>query len=62
VIGRAAQGLIVATGHFRNGVLQAPVTADSVVALIAGEEPTHDLDPFSPLRFASQPAVAEAIR
>jgi glycine oxidase len=62
VIGRAAQGLIVATGHFRNGVLQAPVTAYSVVALIAGEEPTHDLDPFSPLRFASQPAVAEAIR
>jgi glycine oxidase len=62
LIGLAAEGLIVATGHFRNGVLQAPVTADSVVALIAGEEPTHDLDPFSPLRFASQPAVAEAIR
>ncbi|MGH2984828.1 MAG: glycine oxidase ThiO [Solirubrobacterales bacterium] len=62
LIGLGAAGLIVATGHFRNGVLQAPVTADSVVALLEGKEPPHDLDPFSPLRFASEPAVAEAVR
>ena len=62
LIGLAAEGLIVATGHFRNGVLQAPVTADSVVALLDGKEPPHDLDPFSPLRFAAEPAVAEALR
>jgi glycine oxidase len=62
LIGPAAEGLIVATGHFRNGVLQAPVTADSVASLLEGEEPPHDLGPFSPLRFASEPAVAEAVR
>jgi glycine oxidase len=62
LIGRAAEGLIAATGHFRNGILQAPVTADSVAALLEGQEPPHDLDPFSPLRFSSEPAVAEAVR
>jgi glycine oxidase len=48
-------GLLVATGHFRNGVLQAPVTAESVAALLAGAEPPLDLDPFSPGRFAGRP-------
>ena len=62
LIGFAAEGLIAATGHFRNGVLQAPVTADSVAALLQGRRPPHDLDPFSPARFASEPAVAEALR
>ena len=59
----AADGLIVATGHFRNGVLQAPVTADSVAALLAGGRPPVDLSPFSPLRFAersSRPEVGVA--
>jgi glycine oxidase len=62
LIGLAAEGLIIATGHFRNGVLQAPVTADSVAALLDGKAPPHDLGPFSPLRFAAEPAVAEALR
>jgi glycine oxidase len=51
-----AEGLLVATGHFRNGVLQATVTADCVAALIAGESAPIDLDPFSPQRFAHRPA------
>ena len=62
LIGLAAEGLIAATGHFRNGILQAPVTADSVAALLGGQKPPHDLDPFSPLRFSSKPVVAEAVR
>jgi glycine oxidase len=62
LIGPAAEGLIAATGHFRNGILQAPVTADSVAALLEGQEPPHDLDPFSPLRFISNAAVTEAVR
>jgi glycine oxidase len=53
------EGLLVATGHFRNGVLQAPVTAESVAALLAGEKPPVDLAPFSPLRFADRPARPE---
>jgi glycine oxidase len=50
-------GLLVATGHFRNGVLQAPVTADCIAALLAGEPPPVDLTAFSPERFAARPAV-----
>jgi glycine oxidase len=50
------EGLLIATGHFRNGVLQAPVTADSIAALLAGDAPPVDLDPFSPRRFARRSA------
>ncbi len=52
----AVEGLLIATGHFRNGVLQAPLTADCIAALLAGEEPPIDLTPFSPQRFAGHPA------
>jgi glycine oxidase len=52
----AAEGLLIATGHFRNGVLQAPLTADCVAALLAGDETPIDLTPYSPLRFAGAPA------
>jgi glycine oxidase len=51
-----AEGLLIATGHFRNGVLQAPVTADSIAALLAGERAPVDLEPFSPRRFARRSA------
>ena len=52
VIGPGAlDGLVVATGHYRNGILLAPVTADSVVALLAGEEPPSAAVPMGPGRF-----------
>ena len=52
VIGHEASGrAILATGHYRNGILLAPVTADAVAALLAGESPAVDLAPFSPARF-----------
>lgn len=53
-IGRAGmEGLIVATGHFRNGILLAPVTAELVSELLAGKSPSVPLEPFDPLRKAS---------
>jgi glycine oxidase len=52
----ATDGLVVATGHFRNGVLQSALTADCVAALLAGDQPPIDLAPFSPQRFAGSPA------
>jgi glycine oxidase len=58
-----ADGLLIATGHFRNGVLQAPLTADCIAALLGDEDPPVDLRPFSPQRFAgrsSQTAVEVA--
>jgi glycine oxidase len=56
----ATEGLLVATGHFRNGVLQAPLTADCTAALLRGEEPPIDLAPFAPERFAGSPAERPA--
>jgi glycine oxidase len=43
-------GLIVATGHYRNGILLAPITAEIVADLLAGQPPVVDLAPFDPLR------------
>ena len=57
----ATEGLLVATGHFRNGVLQAPLTAECVAALLGGEPPPIDLTPFSPLRFAGERAEAAEV-
>jgi glycine oxidase len=45
-------GLIVAAGHFRNGVLLSAVTADAVVALLAGGQPHQAWTPFYPGRLA----------
>jgi glycine oxidase len=39
-------GLIWATGHWRNGVLLAPVTADAVGSMLTGETLPKGSDPF----------------
>lgn len=52
LIGAAGiDGLIQATGHFRNGILLTPVTADGVAALIAVGRLPDVLAPFIPDRF-----------
>jgi glycine oxidase len=53
-------GLLLATGHYRGGVLLAPVTADALVALVHGREVPAAVRPLAPRRFASVggPAVA----
>ena len=55
LLGRLPGGVIVATGHFRNGVLLAPISAQVVAALVEGTEPPVDLAPFDPLRYAASP-------
>ena len=45
------EGLLVAAGHYRNGILLAPVTADAIAALLAGEKPPPEIAPFDPQRF-----------
>ncbi len=53
-IGRTAvPGLLVATGHYRNGILLAPVTADAIAALLAGGDSDAVVAPFGPQRFNS---------
>jgi glycine oxidase len=41
------RGLVLATGHFRNGILLAPITAEIVRALVQGEPPPMDLSAFA---------------
>jgi glycine oxidase len=55
LIGRLDDRVVVATGHHRNGILLAPVTARLVVAELAGEPEEHA---FSPHRFAASGAAA----
>lgn len=52
IVGRAGDGLIVATGHFRNGILLSAATADAVTALLAGTDPAPQWAPFTPGRFS----------
>jgi glycine oxidase len=47
-----------ATGHYRNGILLAPVTARSMARAILGDSPEIALDAFSPTRF-TYPASAK---
>jgi glycine oxidase len=50
----AVDGLLWATGHYRNGILLAPLTAEIVVALLKGEQPAAELlAACDPGRFAA---------
>lgn len=44
--------VFVATGHFRNGILLAPVTAQIMVELIQNRPAPLDISAFSPARFS----------
>jgi glycine oxidase len=53
----SVEGLIYATGHYRNGILLAPVTAQAISELIVKGESHVNLEPFSVARFANRQAV-----
>lgn len=46
VIARHDSGLVIATGHFRNGILLGPITADLVADLVSGRDPDPGLPRF----------------
>ncbi|MEV8601506.1 glycine oxidase ThiO [Streptomyces griseoviridis] len=48
----ALDGLLLATGHHRNGVLLTPVTGDVLAHALAGGELPDEARPFTPLRFS----------
>ena len=50
---RGSRRTVWATGHWRNGVLLAPLTGESVAALLAGEELPAELSALSPDRFGA---------
>jgi glycine oxidase len=51
-------GLVVATGHHRNGVLLAPLTIDAVSAFMLDGTVTPSIEGFGIGRFASGPRAA----
>ena len=52
ILGRGiVDGYFLATGHYRDGILLAPITAEVMTQLIRGLPPEFDLTPFSPARF-----------
>src|SRR6267143_742003 len=54
------EGLLMATGHFRSGILLTPITARLLREWITEQKVSVDWDRFSPLRFQS--AAADAAR
>lgn len=54
LVGRLEPGVLVAAGHHRNGLLLAPITADAVRAMIAGEDPPAPVLAADPARHKSR--------
>jgi glycine oxidase len=54
------EGLMAATGHFRSGILLAPVTALLVREWITSARVSVDWERFSPMRFVEARRVTNA--
>jgi glycine oxidase len=50
-------GYFVAAGHFRDGILLAPITAHLMAQVVLGEPSDYDLSAFSPARFSNAAAA-----
>ena len=46
-----APGVVMATGHYRHGILLTPITAEEIADLIRSGETSAWLEPFAPTRF-----------
>lgn len=55
-------GLVIATGHYRNGILLAPITAKLVRDWVVDHKMPATAEIFSPLRFATHNAQASVSR
>lgn len=53
ILGTLADGTVAATGHYRHGILLAPVTADTITELVATGKPPDLIAPFTPARFTT---------
>lgn len=54
------EGLSIATGHYRDGILLAPITARLASQWLLGRKSDLPLDPFSPLRFTASAATHQS--
>jgi glycine oxidase len=48
-------GLVVATGHHRNGILLTPLTAEAVSRYVLTGRLPEAVQPFTPERFGNRP-------
>jgi glycine oxidase len=61
LLGRSAmEGLFIASGQYRNGILFAPAIADAMRALLLGETAPPDIGAFDPRRFKASAAKERA--
>jgi glycine oxidase len=51
LVGEYEPGLLIATGHYRNGILLSAMTARAVTALVAGQPLAPEWEPFGARRF-----------
>ena len=54
------EGLLMATGHFRSGILLTPITARLVCEWVTKQSVSVDWERFSPMRFAESNRAASA--
>jgi glycine oxidase len=47
----ATPGYFICTGHYRDGILLAPISAQVMAQIVRGHTPDFDLSPFTPARF-----------
>ncbi|MFE0422698.1 FAD-dependent oxidoreductase, partial [Streptomyces sp. NPDC058953] len=55
----ALPGLLLATGHYRNGVLLTPVTGDAIASALATGVLPEEIRPFTPDRFLPAAPVSQ---
>jgi len=51
------ENLFLATAHYRNGILLAPLTAKILADKIVGDSDSKYLEVFSPRRFQTKKAI-----
>ncbi len=54
------EGLLFATGHFRSGILLAPITAKLIREWVVEKHTSMDCERFSPLRFLETKSAARS--
>ena len=57
ILGATSLPDLRAAGHYRDGILLAPITALLMTQLLTGQSTSFDLAPFSPLRFVNSITV-----
>jgi glycine oxidase len=57
ILGRLAGRVVVATGHYRHGVVLAPVTADAIAELVVTGAVPDLIARFTPARFTTAPGT-----